>query len=321
MIKTLIEGLVLGLTTGTTCLATCSPIYLPWLISENRSLKNSLIKVGEISIGRFISYILFGAVAGYFGGKISQINREWFTGISYIFLSVFLIINAFRTQKHEKKCIIPKWTKLSSSALILGLITGINFCPSFLIALSKSIELAGVSSGILLFTGFFVGTTAFLVPLAFTSLFTSLPTIKLIARYSSVLVAIWFLYQGIINLNHTFSHYKTSENSQIIELTQPNTKVVYVTSDLNQQETQAFSDSLKSIYADQFEIANSTILKSDQLNPAFIYIINEDIPLMSDSLKYNILRLSRTTMPQQLSDFIRNTSFKVSEDKKIYWKI
>lgn len=321
MIKTLIEGLVLGLTTGTTCLATCSPIYLPWLISENRSLKNSLLKVGEISIGRFISYILFGAVAGYFGGKISQINREWFTGISYLFLSVFLIINAFRTQKHEKKCMIPKWTKLSSSALVLGLITGINFCPSFLIALSKSIELAGVSSGILLFTGFFVGTTAFLIPLAFTSLFTSLPTIKLIARYSSVLVAIWFLYQGIINLNHTFSHYKASENAQIIELTAPNTQVIYVTSEANLANDSIFSDSLRSIYSDDFETMNNTELLSSQLNKDYIYIINEDLTLMPDSLNYNILRLNRKTSPQQLTDFIRNTNFKVSKEKRIYWKI
>ena len=86
MIKTLIEGTILGLTTGTACLVTCSPIYLPYLISEDRKLSKGIIAVLEISAGRFVSYLAFGAIAGYTGAQIASVNRELFTSIAYILL-------------------------------------------------------------------------------------------------------------------------------------------------------------------------------------------------------------------------------------------
>ena len=82
MIKTLIEGTILGLTTGTACLVTCSPIYLPYLISEDRKLGKSILAVLEISAGRFVSYLAFGAIAGYTGAQIASVNRELFTSYS-----------------------------------------------------------------------------------------------------------------------------------------------------------------------------------------------------------------------------------------------
>ncbi len=119
MLKTLIEGFALGLSTGSACLVTCSPIYLPWLTAENNSVLRSLYKIMEISFGRFISYLLFGSLAGYFGTKISPMNREWFTGISYLLLCVFLVLNSFRTNRHDKRCLVPKWAKISQSPFIL----------------------------------------------------------------------------------------------------------------------------------------------------------------------------------------------------------
>jgi len=155
VLKTLIEGLLLGFSTGTICLFTCTPIYLPYLLTEERKLLKSLIAVGEISVGRFVSYLAFGAAAGFAGAKISAVNREFFTSIAYILLSVYLILSAIRTHQKAKHCHIPKAARFTKNAILLGILTGINFCPAFLIALSKAVNLGGMLSGMLLFWDFF----------------------------------------------------------------------------------------------------------------------------------------------------------------------
>ncbi|HNX01872.1 MAG TPA: sulfite exporter TauE/SafE family protein, partial [Candidatus Cloacimonadota bacterium] len=159
ILKTLIEGFLLGLSTGTICLLTCTPIYLPYLATEKRNLKENFWKVMEISFGRFFSYLAFGAIAGWLGAQIAEIDRSLYTGIAYILLSFFLIMTSVRTSKQEKHCPIPFYLKLTKSAFLMGVLTGINFCPSFLIAVSKAVDLAGIFNGIMLFMGFFVGTT------------------------------------------------------------------------------------------------------------------------------------------------------------------
>ncbi|MBN2829016.1 MAG: sulfite exporter TauE/SafE family protein, partial [Candidatus Cloacimonetes bacterium] len=141
MLKTLTEGFLLGLTTGTTCLVTCTPIYLPFIVAEKRSILRNLLKVMEISMGRFVSYLAFGAAAGYLGGSIASLDRTLFTGIAYILITIFMFLSFFRLTRKEKSCHIPKFVNFTRSAFLLGVFTGINFCPSFLIALSKAVDL------------------------------------------------------------------------------------------------------------------------------------------------------------------------------------
>ena len=45
MLTTLIEGFILGISTGTLCLVTCTPIYIPFLMSEDRKFGKNFIKV------------------------------------------------------------------------------------------------------------------------------------------------------------------------------------------------------------------------------------------------------------------------------------
>ena len=47
-----------------------------------------------------------------------------------------VLLNVFRTHREGKSCRMPRWAAMSKSAFLLGLFTGINFCPSLLIALS-----------------------------------------------------------------------------------------------------------------------------------------------------------------------------------------
>jgi len=200
MIQFFLEGLLLGISTGTICLATCMPIYLPYLLSENRKVGTSFFTVLQISAGRFFAYLAFGAIAGLLGMAISELNRTLFTAIAYILLAAFLLLSTFRIRKKNKQCPLPKYVKFTQNAFLLGILTGINFCPSFLIALSRSASLGGIFSGMAVFAGFFSGTTLFLLPLGFAGLFSKIQEMKIIGQIASILIAVWFGISGIWSL-------------------------------------------------------------------------------------------------------------------------
>ncbi|MCF7858390.1 MAG: sulfite exporter TauE/SafE family protein [Candidatus Cloacimonetes bacterium] len=246
MIKTLIEGTILGLTTGTACLVTCTPIYLPYLISEDRNLGKGILAVLEISAGRFIAYLAFGAVAGYTGAQIASVNRELFTSIAYILLSAYLVLSAIRTNRKVKHCHVPKLSRFTKNGFILGILTGINFCPSFLIALSKAVDLGGAISGMLLFLGFFAGTSVFLIPLAFIGQISKVNKMKIIAQYASILVAIWFTFAGIKGLVHFAEHHKLeSQPARLVEAFNPKVPLAVIASDPNSVYFSNLRDSLR----------------------------------------------------------------------------
>jgi sulfite exporter TauE/SafE len=200
MIKYLAEGIVLGLATGTSCLATCGPVYTPYLMQTGRSLFASLLVIGEISAGRFASYLAVGAIAGAFGQSIADEKRIPLTIITYILFSVFLILTSVRSGRKERYCIPGRWYAFVERPFLLGVLTGVNLCPPFLLALAKTVNHAGVFSGMLFFAAFFIGTTVFLLPLAFAGMAGRQSTLRRFARFASIGVAAWFILQACLLL-------------------------------------------------------------------------------------------------------------------------
>lgn len=201
MTTTIVEGFTLGLATGMTCLSTCTPIYLPFLMNRQGGFWSGFGAIMEISAGRFFSYLLFGAIAGYIGGSIEVSHRQTFTGIAYILLSFYMILLAVRTHRSHKGCTVPGALKLTQNGFLLGILTGINFCPSFLIALSRSIGLGGMVAGMGLFLGFFAGTTLFLIPLAFAAPLARKRIVRIIGTIAAVAIGVWFIVLGISQLS------------------------------------------------------------------------------------------------------------------------
>jgi sulfite exporter TauE/SafE len=198
MVHQLTEGFLLGLATGTACLATCGPIYAPFLMQYDRGLSKSVLALLEISAGRFLTYALVGAVAGLLGSGIPLDKKVWFTAAAYLLLSVFLIVTSFRTRKREKCCTKGPWGSLLERPLLLGIFTGINICPSFLIALTKAVDLSGPLAGAALFIAFFFGTSIFLLPLSFLGFFGAKKYFRSIARFSALLIGVWFITQAAV---------------------------------------------------------------------------------------------------------------------------
>jgi sulfite exporter TauE/SafE len=191
------EGFMLGITTGHICLVTCGPVYSTFLMQKNHTPFRYFTATLEISLGRFITYLMIGAIAGLLGQQISESNREYFTIIAYVLFSVYLLISVFRTKKCDGGCTLPKWNKFTEWPILLGMITGINVCPSFLLAFSRSFVLSGPVSGMMFFAAFFVGTSIFLIPLSFIGMLGKKRLFRSIARIAAVLVSIWFIFNAL----------------------------------------------------------------------------------------------------------------------------
>jgi sulfite exporter TauE/SafE len=192
-VRFLTEGFMLGLATGHICMATCGPVYAPFLMSYMRTPVRYITAVLELSLGRFITYILIGAIAGIFGRQVSDLERDYFTIAAYLLFSAFLIISALRSKGCEGKCATSRWDRFSERPILLGILTGINICPSFLLAFSRSFTLSGPVAGMLFFAAFFVGTSIFLIPLSFIGMFGRKKLFRTVARIAAFGVAIWFI--------------------------------------------------------------------------------------------------------------------------------
>jgi sulfite exporter TauE/SafE len=312
VIKTLIEGTILGLTTGTACLVTCSPIYLPYLISEDRKLSKGILAVLEISAGRFISYLAFGAIAGYTGAQIASVNRELFTSIAYILLSAYLVLSAVRTNKKSKSCHVPKMARFTKSGFILGILTGINFCPSFLIALSKAVDLGGALSGMMLFLGFFFGTSVFLLPLAFIGQISKVSKMKLIAQYASIMVAIWFTFSGVKGMVHYYKHVKLeAQPARLVEAFNPNNPLAVVASEENFVYFTTLQDSLKSYTPRDVHYFQYSESVKDSLNKFSEVVLVIDSTILDDSFdNYDYFQVEPDYNLSRMLKFMKFYTFK-----------
>jgi sulfite exporter TauE/SafE len=228
----LTEGFILGLATGHLCLATCGPVYAPFLLERKLSWSGSLITLVKISIGRFATYVLFGIGAGFLGRQISDVNRSYFTAVAYCVFSTLLFLSAFRAHQKEKGCILPGWSRFSDNPFLLGIATGINYCPSFLIALTRAVDLSGPLSGGLLFAAFFFGTSLFLVPLVVFGVLGNKKILRLAGQVAAVLVGTWFLTQAVLFFVKPFlpARHDAASNAPLVSLLD-STRAAILTSD------------------------------------------------------------------------------------------
>jgi sulfite exporter TauE/SafE len=251
MISQLTEGFLLGIATGTTCLATCGPVYAPYLMQYERNIWKSLLALLEISSGRFVAYALVGVLSGFLGRSLENLNRDLFTASAYILFSVFLLITTFRTNKKEKCCQTGRWSAFVDRPIILGILTGINFCPSFLLAATKAVDISGPLAGFYLFAAFFVGTSLFLIPLSFFGVFGLKKQFRFIARVSAIGISVWFIIQAGIMINHFYNDYKYAQNidpSLIVNILETDKPVQILAKDTANlvEMKQAFVEKVKS---------------------------------------------------------------------------
>jgi sulfite exporter TauE/SafE len=118
-------GLALGLSTGVFCLVTCAPVYVPFVLSEDRKLRRNMLAVGELAMGRLIAYLLFGLIVGILGMQISGLWLNKAVGAAMVLLSaVMLTFVMVKKWPHFGLCRLSN--KYMNYPALFGFQTGIN---------------------------------------------------------------------------------------------------------------------------------------------------------------------------------------------------
>jgi hypothetical protein len=190
-----------------------------------------------------------------------------------------------------------------------------------LIALTKSVDLGGVLSGVILFLGFFFGTTLYLVPLALGGLLTVIGKVKLAARYISLVIAIWFIWQGGANIYKGYQE----KQKRILDPLENSYQPVIIMPAADSLYAKALADSLAKYYQPKAKIRFSESPAASELSSYtdqdVIYI---NARLWNDSWESTLLKQNYVILPQDYNistatNFLSQSSFKVSKGKGFHW--
>jgi sulfite exporter TauE/SafE len=308
LIKFLFEGFLLGLTLGTTCLVTCAPIYGTIILSKKNSVFSGAGTVLLISLGRFFSYALFGLLTGYAGGLLGVVSEsETLIAVSYLLVAAYLTYSALIQNRLEKQCCVPSRLKrIAGNPFLIGALTGVSICPAFVGAIARGIESGGAIGGLMLFTGFFFGTTIYLLPLSFLSYFTKKRIFRYAGIVASILVASWFVYDGSSKLYDRF-------NSYVINFTEVPVQII-----------STVSESTLDMLKDNLNVSETLTVDFENIEASITKSQNRDILLVTDKgvsleLAENIKTMKKNVLHMQITDvenigkqieFVRFYSFK-----------
>ena len=191
-----VSGFLTGLSVGIYCLSACLPIFIPVLLGKKRDTKESFWLILEFSLGRLLGYIFFGLMAGLLGLVIQSQFVHQLAGLTTLLLGLLMIgYSLGLVQWGVKVCARSfVWVKIP---FLLGFLTGASPCPPFLASLGYVFNLKSLFLAVAYFVFFFLGTSVYIVPLAFLGFFSQKTIFQKIARASGVLVGIYFLISGL----------------------------------------------------------------------------------------------------------------------------
>ncbi len=192
------EGFLLGLATGATCLAYCSPVLLPFLLGEGQDIRRSAFLTLQFLGGRLAGYLLFAAIA-WQAGKLwrqSGLLHETSLGVIYVLLAMSLV--AYGRGFFRESCAGKSVQKRKVWPWLLGLLTGLNLCPPFLLAFAAAAQSKALSESLLYFFSFFAGTSLYFLPLPLLGLWRRRSDLQTIGRMAALVAAFFYLYRGIL---------------------------------------------------------------------------------------------------------------------------
>ena len=192
------DGFLLGLATGATCLAYCSPVLLPFLLGEGSGIRKSALLLLQFLGGRLLGYLVFAALAWQAGQlwRQSGLLQETAIGSVYVVLAVLLI--AYGRGAFSNVCAVRAAKQKTLWPWLLGLLTGLNLCPPFLLAFAAAAQTRQLGDSLLYFFSFFLGTSLYFLPLPLFGGCGRREELKLVGRMAALVAALFYLYRGIV---------------------------------------------------------------------------------------------------------------------------
>jgi sulfite exporter TauE/SafE len=203
------QGFVLGLSSGAACIAYCAPVLIPYLLGEKKNVLQNALVISQFLGGRLLGYLVFGVIAWGINRSILQAvdYPEFIVGIAYVVLSGFLILYSFL--KTAPSCAAERMSGLLNrvksewQALlpgVMGVVTGLSFCPPFLLALTNAAEKGSLFHSLFFFFTFFLGTSIFFLPAPLLGICRGIPVLQTIGKLAAGIMGLYYLYSGIILL-------------------------------------------------------------------------------------------------------------------------
>ena len=202
------QGFLLGLVNGTTCLAFCAPVLIPFLLNEGNDIPQNLVTLLKFLGGRLGGYLLFGLLAWAMGGLLlgGGSYQAVVIGVAYVGLSVLLLVAVLRKKTSiSNACALKgaqarlnRWPALLPAGM--GLLAGLKVCPPLLLAFTHATSTGTLGGSLLFFLMFFLGTSIFFLPMSLLGAFTRSPDLQLVGRFAAVIVALYYLFSGVLLL-------------------------------------------------------------------------------------------------------------------------
>jgi sulfite exporter TauE/SafE len=201
------QAFLLGISNGAVCIAYCAPVLIPYLFGEGKGVWQSFSVVAQFLSGRLLGYLLFGVIAWAVGQTILLTSawRDLIIGSADMILAVFLVLYGFFKigttcaveQASRRLQKVNTWWPFMLPATI-GLFTGLNFCPPFLLAFTNAAGEANLFRTLMFFSLFFLGTSIFFIPFPLIGTLRRINLLTIIGKLASGIMGIYYFYTGLM---------------------------------------------------------------------------------------------------------------------------
>lgn len=197
----IINGFMLGITTGPFCFTACFPMLLSVTLAEGgkSSPHATWLFLGKFIGGRFLAYLTFGLIVGLLGNRLGALSHQ-IGSLATILLSLILIgYGLGMPMPRLGMCrLVGARPGGTYFPFFLGVLTGLNVCPPFLLAVSYCLHRTiNPAFGIFFFLSFFFATTLYILPVGLAGYVGRHEIIARLGKIASVVVGMVFFYQGI----------------------------------------------------------------------------------------------------------------------------
>lgn len=198
IVMTLVNGLLLGLANNPGCIASCAPVFVPYFFSQDGKPLPPLL---QFMGGRLLAYLIFGATAGWLGIYLEGRLDVRLLAVLTLVLALWLIGNALGALRPGTPLCGPLHRRASRTfPFFAGFVLGINVCPPFLMGMSQAMGMRSVWQPVLFFFGFYLGSSAWMMPLALTGPLVRKPLVTRIGTIIALLVGLWYLVRAIAEI-------------------------------------------------------------------------------------------------------------------------
>jgi hypothetical protein len=221
------DALALGLASGPACLAACGPVLVPSLLAEQAGILLNLRTIAVFLGTRLLGYLLFALVAWEVGSLTSLLVKPHphligmvyvphLIGMVYVLMAGVLAWYAWAVKRNcVAACSTSKLVTIGNAGAahdagetkkglagvaMLGFLTGLNFCPPFVVAGIRAAELGSLPGALLFFAVFFTGTSIWFLPFAGLGCVARNQALITVARMTMGLVALYYFSLGIYML-------------------------------------------------------------------------------------------------------------------------